>query len=299
MSFSASSNPFSPLHAEAFEHALHFGEAVAQGLLALSELLIAGIGAALVGLGLGLALVEIRGRSGVVRLALVVLSGPRASLSALPLAIALVAAEGVVAQRLLVAQKLPELVHLLAHRPVGGALLGLARAAHVLEHLLQLIEHGLGLVARAVARRLLHAVHQLVEILRLLVRVLLALLAVPLGVPRHFAGEAPGRLPQVLHQLPDLVIARAALQRLSQRLFGGAQIALGLRGVAVLDLLGHRPEKRRDVEEVGVGARGGERGLRLLQPEIDVGGRVEQLRRDAQARQRRRRRAFAHGRDRE
>ena len=189
------------LHAEAFEHALHFGEAVAQGLLALSELLVAGI-AALVGFGVGLALIEVGRWSGVVRLALVVLSRPWPSLSALPLALALVAAEGVVAQRLLVVQKLPEIVQLLAHRAVGRAFFGLARAAHVLEHLLHLIEHRLGLVARFVARQLLHAVHQLVEILRLLVRVLRALVAVALGLARHFAGEAPGRLAQVLHQFP-------------------------------------------------------------------------------------------------
>ena len=152
---------------------------------------------------------------------------------------------------------------------------------------LHLVEHRLGFVARAVAGGLLHAVHQLVEILGLLVRILLALVALALGLARHFPGEALRRLAQVLHQLLDLVVARAALERLAQRLLGGAQIALGLGGVAVLDLLGHRPEQRGDVEKVGVGARRGERFLRLLHAEVGVGGRIEQLWRDGEPGQRR------------
>ena len=92
---------------------------------------------------------------------------------------------------------------------------------------------------------------------------------------------------KILHQLADLVVARAALQRLAQGLLGRAQVALGLGRVAVLDLQRHRPQELGDVEEVGVGARAVERGLRLPQAEIDRGRGVEQLRGDGEAGQRR------------
>ena len=92
----------------------------------------------------------------------------------LPLAraVALIAAEGVVAQRLLVAQQLFEFADLLLHLALARALLAVAGAAHVLEHLLHLVEHRLGVLARAVAGGVLHLVEQLVEILRLKVLVL-------------------------------------------------------------------------------------------------------------------------------
>ena len=104
-----------------------------------------------------------------------------------------------------------------------------------------------------------------------------------IGVLRHLVREAPRRLAQVLHQLLDLLVARAALERLAQGLLGGAQVALGLRRVAVLDLLGHRPQQGCDIEEIRVAARLIERRPRLLQAEIDVRRRVEQFRRHAQA----------------
>ena len=108
-----------------------------------------------------------------------------------------------------------------------------------------------------------------------------------LGVLRHLVGEALGGLAQVLHQLLDLLVARAALERLAQSLLGGAQVALGLRGVAVLDLLGHRPQKGGDVEQIRVAARVSEGRVRLLEAEIDIRRRVEQFRRDAEAVERR------------
>ena len=104
---------------------------------------------------------------------------------------------------------------------------------------------------------------------------------------RHLAHEALGRLAQLIHQLADFLVAGAALERLAQGLLGGAQVALGLRGVAVFDLLRHRPEQGGDVDEVGVAAGVLKRDVGLLQAEIDVGGRVEQFRRDRKAGQRR------------
>ena len=200
-------------------------------------------------------------------------------------AVLLVAAERVVAQLLLVAQQLLEFADLLAHLAVGRALLAFAGAAHVFEHLLHLVEHGLRIFARAVAGGVLHLVEQLVEILRL--KVLVLGVGVGLRVAGHLAHEALGGLAQLLHQLADFLVARAALKRFAQGLLGGAQVALGLRGVAVLELLRHRPQERGDVQEIGVAAGVLERGLGLLEPEIDIGRGVEQLRRDSEAGQRR------------
>ena len=78
---------------------------------------------------------------------------------------ALVLAERVVTQRLLVAQELAELVHLLAHFAARLVLLGVGGAAHVLEHVLHFVEHRFGVLARAVARHVLHAVEHRLEIL--------------------------------------------------------------------------------------------------------------------------------------
>ena len=72
----------------------------------------------------------------------------------------------------------------------------------------------------------LHLVEQLVEILRL--QVLVLGVGVGLVVARHLAHEALGGLAQLVHELADFLIARAALERFAQGLLGGAQVALGL-----------------------------------------------------------------------
>ena len=77
------------------------------------------------------------------------------------------------------------------------------------------------------------------------------------------------------------------LKRFAQRLFGGAQVALGFRGVAVLELLRHRPEQRRDVKQIRIAVGVLERGLGLLEAQIDIGWGVEQFRRDRKPGQRR------------
>ena len=74
-----------------------------------------------------------------------------------------------------------------------------------------------------------------------------ALLALLLG---QFAREFLGGGAQFLHQLANFLVAGAAIQRFAQLLLGGAQIALGLRGVAVLDLQRHRPKEIGDADEV-------------------------------------------------
>ena len=199
-------------------------------------------------------------------------------------AIFLVAAECVVAQSLLVFEEFLEFADLLAHLAFGRAFLVVLRAAHVLEHLLHLVEHGLSVFARAVARGVLHLVHHLVHVLGLKV---LVLGTAVWRVARHLAHEAVGGLSQLLHELLDFLVARAALKRFAQRLLGGAQIALGLRGVAVLELLRHRPEQGRDVKQISIAVGVVERGLGLLQTQIDIGRSVEQFRRDREPGQRR------------
>ena len=271
------------LHAEALELALQFGEAVAQFLLAIAELR---LGPYPPDPGPDRRPGRRRCRPGrrvrtiLIRLPLRVLLVGRRLIAPRPLARALllVAAECIVAQSLLVAKKFLEFADLLAHLAFGRAFLAVLRAAHVLEHLLHLVEHGLGVFARAVARGVLHLVHHLVEILRLK-------RSDPRDccrarVARHLAHEAVRGLSQLLHELLDFFVACAALKRFAQSLLGGAQVALGLRGVAILDLLRHRPEQGRDVKQIGVAVGVLERGLGLLEAEIDVGGRVEQFRRD-------------------
>ena len=93
---------------------------------------------------------------------------------------------------------------------------------------------------------------------------------------REVAHVALGGVAQFLGQVADLLVARAALQRLAQPLLGGAQIALGLRGVAVFDLNRHRPQQIGDLDEIGIAARRREPRLRGAQAEIHAGGRLEE-----------------------
>ncbi len=128
--------------------------------------------------------------------------------------LALILAERVVAQRLLVAQELAELVDLLAHFAARLVLLGVLGAAHVLEHVLHFVEHRLGVLARAVARHVFHAVeHRLEILLRQLGVGVVLLLRRLLGEVAHVAL---GGVAQFLGQLAQLLVARAALQRLAQ-----------------------------------------------------------------------------------
>ena len=87
---------------------------------------------------------------------------------------------------------------------------------------------------------------------------------------------------QLLGQRADFLVAGAALQRLAQLLFGRAQVALGLRGVAILDLGRHRPQQIGDGDEVGVAVRPRQSRRDVAQAEVDAGRRPEDLGRDHQ-----------------
>ncbi len=193
------------------------------------------------------------------------------------LALALIAAKGFVAQGLLVAHQLIEFAHFPAQFLLRRACAP-SGALHVFEQVLQLIEHGLRLRFLAGAGCVLHLVEQFIEILgRQILRILILLVVRAL---REFAREFFGRRAQFLHQFADFLVAGAAIERLAQLLLGGAQIALGLRGVAVLDLQRHRPKEIGDADEVLIIARVGKMRLREFEAEIDRRGGAENFWRD-------------------
>ena len=145
----------------------------------------------------------------------------RAALLVAPLVLAL--AEGLVAQVLLLADHVAELVERRHHVVVHVVAALLARPGHlqVLQHLLQLFEQLLRGVLGAGARELLEPVDHALEILRpqhagiLVERAgeLLRILAHLLGERLH---EIVERRAQFVGQLLDLFVGGAALQRLAQ-----------------------------------------------------------------------------------
>ena len=57
--------------------------------------------------------------------------------------------------------------------------------------------------------------------------------------------ELRQRLPQLLHQALDFLVGGTLLKRLRQALLGGAQRALGVGEIAVLDAQGNVPQLRQ------------------------------------------------------
>ena len=163
--------------------------------------------------------------------------------------------EGAVAQLLLPLDHLAELVEHRLHVVVAIALLA-AGPGHlqVVEHLAQLVEHLLGGVARAGARQALHAVEHAAQILRAKLAHLVAVerprhlrvLAQLLGQRLH---ELVERRAKLVHQLLDLFVGRAALQRLAQRVLRRPKLLLDLGDVAVLEHHRHRPQPRHHVAQ--------------------------------------------------
>ena len=229
-------------------------------LLAQRLLLVAQVAHALLALLPRLALILL-----LARLVLLPLLTLLAFLAALALLAALVLAllEGAVAQLLLPADHVAELVERLVHLVVAVvALLARPRHLQVVEHLRELIEHLARGVARPGARHLLHAVEHALEILRAeLARIrierTLRLIRIALHLFRERLQEAIDRRPQLVHQLLDLFLAGAALERLAQRFLRRPQRLLGIRHVAVLERDRHVPHARDHVAQlvVALGAR--------------------------------------------
>ena len=168
---------------------------------------------------------------------------------------------GAVAQLLLFAGHLVELVHRLAHALLALSLLALAALGlQVLHHLVELAQQFLRLGMTALARQLLDllqhlleiaaAHHALVRIVSVLREAVLALR--PLGELAHVAVHGAA---QILGQLLDLVAVGVALQSLLQTLLRGAERAFGVGKPAILDLQRHGPEPFRHLDELRIGLR--------------------------------------------
>src|SRR5207253_4714201 len=84
----------------------------------------------------------------------------------------------------------------------------------------------------------------------------LALLLLALHALGELAQKLVHGLPELVGQALDLLVGGAAVEGLAQAVLSGAELALGIGEVAVLDLQRHGPEPLRDLEEVGVGLRG-------------------------------------------
>ena len=125
-------------------------------------------------------------------------------------------AEGVVEQLLLAADDVAELVHHLAEA-LALALVGHAARLQPVEQVAQLAQHLLGHVAVARARHVLEVAQHLLEILRrheLVVAVHALHRRLVLGLLGELLEELRQRLPQLLHELLDLLVGGAFLERL-------------------------------------------------------------------------------------
>ena len=189
-----------------------------------------------------------------------------------------------VAQLLLLADHVAELVERGHHVVVAVAVHLLAGPRHlqVLQHLLELLQHLARRILGAGARHLLELVDHAPQILRAQLagigierpRELLRVLAHLLG---QGLQELVERRAQLVGELLDLLVARAALQRLAQRFLRRAQGLLGIGDAAVLEMHRHVPHARNDVAQLVVAL-----GARQLpedgaQTEIDVALHVETL----------------------
>ncbi len=180
------------------------------------------------------------------------------ALAALPVAAhVLTLLEGAIAQLLLLADHVLQFVERLHHVVVAVAVHLLAGTRHlqVLEHRLQLLQHALGGILGAGARHLLQPVDHAAQILRPQLpgigiqrpRQLLRVLAHLLG---ERLQELVERGAQLVGQLLDLFIGRAAVERLPQCFLGGAQRLLGIGHVAVFEVDRHVPHAGDDVAQL-------------------------------------------------
>jgi hypothetical protein len=186
--------------------------------------------------------------------------GPRLLLAALVgvgALVALLAAlflpvlEGLVAQFLLLAGHAIQFAELVLHLALSRVHLagpGLLEIAH---HVVEFVEQALGLLGLAALVQLVDAVEHVVEIARghrpeilrhLAHLVLAAILLVALHLLGQFAHVAVHRLAQFLGQARQLLLIGAALHGLLQPVLCGAQLAFGVREVAILEQQGQLPK---------------------------------------------------------
>ena len=87
---------------------------------------------------------------------------------------------------------------------------------------------------------------------------------------------------QLIHQLLDFFVARAAFERLTERLLRLAQCLFGLRDVSVFELYGHVPQPRHHFAQGVVVFRILKIEIDRAQAEIGAGFLCEALRRDSE-----------------
>lgn len=196
----------------------------------------------------------------------------------LPLAI------GVVAQLLLVAHELVEVRQGPPHFALGLARLSApSRGPQVLHYILQPIEHLLGARHVAGARHGFELFHHFLQLIarygtRVAIRASLAL-RLPIGLPaRHLCKKSIHCLAKRLRETGDFFGRRISLERVAQVSFRGAQVALCVARMAVLDLKRHGPQEFGDFHEIGAGARVCQARSSDAQSQVDAGCLAELFR---------------------
>ncbi len=195
--------------------------------------------------------------------------------------------EGAVAQLLLLADHVAELVQRLHHVVAVFAIL-LARPRHlqVFQHLLQFLQQPLGGFLGARARKLLEPVDHVLQILRAQIARIRIHRPRHLRILPHLLGqrlqEFVERRAQFLGQLLDFVFARTALQRLTQSFLRRAQRRFGVGNVAVLEPDRHVPQPHHDIAQRVVGPGAGQLPVDRAQSQIDRSFDLEDFRRDGE-----------------
>ena len=142
-----------------------------------------------------------------------------------------------------------EIVELLHHLAEVVAVHVRRRHLQVFHHLLELLQKLARGVLGAAARDALQAVEHVLEVLlaqhaRIAVERTRELLIV-LELLLHRLHEAVHGGAQLVHQLLELLVAGAAVERVAQRFLRGAQGRLRFGNIAVLEADRHRPQPRR------------------------------------------------------
>ena len=193
--------------------------------------------------------------------------------------------EGAVAQILLLADHVAELVELGHHVIVVAVVAVRRRHLQIFHHLLELGQELLGGVARAAARHVLQPVEHVFQIAlaqHLGIAIERVRFAVVAQLLRQRLHEAVHGGAQLIHELLDFLVAGVALERIAQRLLGIAQRGLRVGHVAVLDVDGHRPQPADHVAQIVVGLGVHQQLGDRAQPEIDAGLGVEFVRRQSE-----------------
>ena len=95
---------------------------------------------------------------------------------------------------------------------------------------------------------------------------------------RHLGEKAIHRLTERLRKTGDFFGRSISLERVAQVSFRGAQVALGVARMAVLDLKRHGPQEFGDFHEIGAGARVCQARSCDAQSQVDAGCLAELFR---------------------